>query len=53
MRRLQQAIADLSRTRERGLASGDDRTATDARLSALQGELDRTQRDLVRFQGRI
>lgn len=48
VRRLQHAIAELSRP-----ALGGADPSTDAQLTTLHGELERTQRDLARFQGRI
>ena len=48
VRRPQRAIAELSRPDQ----SGPD-PSTDARLSALQADLERAQRDPARFQGRI
>jgi hypothetical protein len=48
--RIQAAIADLCRS-ESGLAG--NAPPNEARLSELQDELDKTQRELARFQGRI
>lgn len=50
VRRIQEAIADLCRTKP-GLVG--DAPPNDARLVELQDELDKTQRELARFQGRI
>lgn len=51
VRRVQQAIMDLDET-ERVLGEGD-LTGVDGRRSALQGDLDRVQRELARYQDRI
>ena len=51
IRRLQQDIKDASDALD-GLA-GAERAAQERRLAALHGDLERTQRELDRFQARV
>ncbi len=52
VRRLQHEIKDASDARDAAVP-GNERTAFESRLAALEADLERTQRELSRLQGRV